>query len=144
MGSESSTRKRLRGVVLAYDPDAQVVQVENAVNSGDPDTYICTRGRSVWVELKYVALPKRVSTPIRCRHVRTAQLMWAADHLKAGGRVWFLVQVGNWYFLLLPRIAARLLNGVKREDLHNWATKVYKGALPAQVMQDMLEQPCTC
>lgn len=141
MASESALRKLFAERVQGFDPCAQVRQVENAAGSGDPDTYVCTEGRSVWVELKYIPLPKRTSTPIRCRHIRTGQLLWAANHLKAGGRVWFLVQVGRWYLLLTAKVAAKLRHGLPREALYDHATVVYDG-LPADVMQDMLTLPC--
>lgn len=142
MASENALRKLFPQRVHQWDPHAQVRQVENAAGAGDPDTYVCTKGRSVWVELKYMALPKRKGTKLRGRHIRTSQLLWAAGHLRAGGTVWFLVQVGRDYYLLQPRVAARLKSGMAPDSLFEAASAVYTNGLPVDVMEDMLSLPC--
>lgn len=144
MASETALRKLLADRIHGEDPDAHVRQVENAAGSGDPDTYICFQGHSVWVELKYIEPPKRPTTPIRGKHIRTAQLLWAADHLRADGIVWFLVQVGKVYYLLNARTAARLKSGIPPGDLWDQAVAVWCDGLPWDVMHKLLELPCRC
>lgn len=133
MSSESALRKLYAQRIRGYDPLAHVRQIENAAGSGEPDTYVCSGGDSVWTELKYIDAPVRKTTKIRCRHVRTSQLLWAADHLKAGGIVWFLVQVGKDYYLLTPRVASALRSGLSRDVLEQRACGVWHGALPEDV-----------
>lgn len=138
MASEGALRGMVATRVKQYDPDAHVRQVENAAGAGDPDTYVCSKGRSVWLELKYMPRPKRATTALRGRHIRTSQLLWAADHLKAGGNVWFLVQVGRDYYLLTPAVAAALKHGLAPEELDRRASVIYRGHLPPDMMEDAL------
>lgn len=144
-GSEAATRKLLAAKLVEAEPDAHVVQVENgAVGPGTPDTYVRVRGTAAWIEVKYAKAPARPTTPVRLRHLTTQQVGWHAAEIRAGGRVWLLLQLSRDYLLLHPKHGPGLRRGAyTAPQLAERAERVWKGALPGPATVDFLVQtPC--
>ena len=131
MASEASFRSYLAERVWLADPHAHVMQVENQVETGTPDTYLRSQGFGAWLELKEIEPPKRATTGVRCRHYTRQQFAWAALEWRAGGRCWVFLQLGRAYLLLHPRTAARLRTGAYTvEQLRAAAVGVWDRQLP--------------
>jgi hypothetical protein len=72
-------------------------RIENGVNTGTPDVHCirCAtpRGLTVWIELKVVTTPKRVTTPLIKRdRMRRDQIAWHLSYASAGGRSFILAR----------------------------------------------------
>ena len=81
-------------------------RIENSAGLGTPDVVYClTRMKegsipaTGFIELKVAEYPARSSTPLRPRHLSKDQVDFAADWVKAGGRVSLLLRAAPWYFL---------------------------------------------
>lgn len=73
-----------------------VERVENMVGAGHPDAEGCLEGVQFWLELKVAKRPARKTTKLRFGSpLRDSQVEWARKRIAAGGRVWYLIQVGS-------------------------------------------------
>lgn len=70
-------------------------RIENAVGVGHPDVELCYCGIQSWIEQKVAKRPARRTTKLRFGSpLRESQKLWAEQRIAAGGRVWYLIQVG--------------------------------------------------
>lgn len=84
----------LRDGTKSLRPLLDMSRVENTVDEGTPDVEGCLEGEQFWCELKALARPVKPSTRIDLE-VDTEQVRWHRRRSKAGGRTWFLIQVGS-------------------------------------------------
>jgi hypothetical protein len=71
-----------------------VERIENLVGKGTPDVHGTYGGSHFWIELKSAKRPARGTTPVRFP-TRECQVEWHNDFSSAGGRSFWLVQVGE-------------------------------------------------
>lgn len=84
-------------------------RIENAFGLGIPDVNFCVHGVEGWIELKArVSWPKKHDGPVTLPHYTMEQRAWAKRRHRAGGRVWWLLKVGEEYVLLKGIVAAEL------------------------------------
>ena len=76
-----------------------IERIENRVGVGVPDVQGCYNGIPFMVELKVAPKPTKPNTPVKIV-LRESQREWHSDRLAAGGRSFFLVQVGKTRYLL--------------------------------------------
>lgn len=91
---ESSLWGWLRDGTKTYRPLLDMSRVENTVDEGTPDVEGCYDGGQFWCELKSLTRPIKPSTAINLE-VDTEQVRWHRRRSLAGGRTWFLIQVGS-------------------------------------------------
>lgn len=73
-----------------------IERLENMVGAGHPDVEGCLEGVQFWLELKVAKRPARPTTKLRFGSpLRESQVDWAKKRIAAGGRVWYLIQVGG-------------------------------------------------
>ena len=109
MGSESALWDMVRGT---WTPHMRLVRIENRLELGTPDVYYNAIGRNGWLELKHVpAWPARKTTKVVIDHLTLEQITWAEAELKAGGRMWYLLQAERTYLLLTPAVAREIYEG---------------------------------
>jgi len=85
-------------------------RVENAVNTGMPDVHCIRRGVTVWIELKVVHRPARLSTPlIKSATMRRDQVAWHLSYTRAGGRSAILVRDDRRQLYLFDGALANIL-----------------------------------
>ena len=96
--SEKALWKWLSNVRRTHQP-IHIERLENSVGVGMPDVQGCWRGVPFFVELKQCREPAGVGTicPVK---VRDSQIEWHNERMAAGGRSFFLIQVGNIRYLL--------------------------------------------
>lgn len=81
---------------LDLGDELHVTRVENVAGEGHPDAEGCYRGVQFWLELKVAKRPARSATLLRFGSpLRDSQVDWARKRIAAGGRVWYLIQVGS-------------------------------------------------
>lgn len=74
---------------------------EDKFTSGIPDCSYAGPNGEGWVELKtYDNWPREPSEALKFTDLKPTQVNWAMKRIKAGGTVWFLVEVGNDWFLI--------------------------------------------
>jgi hypothetical protein len=106
MAGESEMRRRVVKILAKQ----HAVSVENRCSPGTPDIN-CTGG---WIECKRHARgwPFGERTPVKLSHgLLKTQERWIEKRVRAGGRVFVLVQVGNDFVLLDGLTAIRILDG---------------------------------
>lgn len=85
----TSQAKRVFGNLL------HLCRIENLVGVGHADVEGCLEGVQFWLELKVAKRPARRATKLRFGSpLRESQVDWAKKRIAAGGRVWYLIQVG--------------------------------------------------
>lgn len=105
--SETNFRHYVRDGLSKY---GHIVQVENSILPGHPDTNYCIRSNSIFeelsegqagdMELKYIKeWPKREKTVVKIDHYTKEQRIWIFKRAMAFGSVFLFVQVKNEYFL---------------------------------------------
>lgn len=100
-----------------------MTRVEDALGQkGRPDVEGCMDGRCFIVELKVADRPKRPATPIRTQEpVKDEQCDWLEERIRAGGRAFILVQVGERHqarrYLLDGRVARKVQAGLTEARL---------------------------
>jgi intergrase/recombinase len=70
-------------------------RVENKVMIGMPDVHYIHKGKTGWIELKYI--PKwftKRTRKLNCGY-KLQQALWAKEHIKHGGTNWILIRVSN-------------------------------------------------
>jgi hypothetical protein len=120
--SEAATWRAIRPGLQAI---CQCERVENRVGAGMPDVYICSEGRSVWVELKKATPPRRASTPFAIKNLRRAQIIWHRNHARSGGLSWLLVQYGTEWILFSGRVLDQLAEPMTQTEAREIATEVW-------------------
>lgn len=98
---ENSATRSIRKHLIAHG--AHVVRLEDKLTPGIPDLNFCYKGVEVWLEGKFVRLPKRDSTLISFgSSLRTLnQSEWMKKRRAAGGQCFFWIRVegGQWYIV---------------------------------------------
>lgn len=85
----------LSGARRQMDLPVHIERVENSVGAGHPDVELCYMGVQNWIEQKVAKRPARKTTKLRFGSpLRDSQKEWAEKRIAAGGRVWYLIQVG--------------------------------------------------
>lgn len=94
-------------------------RVENLAAVGVPDVYYATRsGRSGWIELKAVTLPKRSSTRVLgTQGLRTEQVAWHAKAVAFGVRSYVLIRDNELNLYLVMGDHASKLNDMNIDQL---------------------------
>lgn len=77
--------------------------------------------REMWVELKVVEKPARVTTKVRVEHFTMEQRQWLVNRARAGGEGYLLLQVGDQYLWLRGDVAAVFVGTCTLEELRNHA-----------------------
>lgn len=96
MATEAGLWKSLSVVRNTLGGDLHIRRVENAVGMGDPDVEGCYRGNCFHIELKVAPRPARGLTGLRFGHdITNEQAEWHTARAEAGGRSFFLIQVGD-------------------------------------------------
>ena len=83
-------------------------RVENRVMLGMPDVHYVSKGKSGWIELKFVPKwpKKRINTGYRLQ-----QAIWAREYIKNGGQSWILIRI--------ERDFTALIHGKNSVELYN-------------------------
>lgn len=105
------------------DWDAQ--RHEDELSTSIPDVSFARNGVDGWLELKTIAaLPKRASTPITLKHLRSGQVNWLESRGRRGaGACWLLLAVGeemsqaDWYLVHHTRVRELYDGEFLAEDL---------------------------
>lgn len=111
--SEARAWESLRPLLSGH----HAVRIESGMTgSGIPDVNYSVG----WIELKYLPeWPVRPTTKVRVGHYTKEQRAWATQRAKAGGRVFFLLKVGEREWLLLAgEVAARYVGKLTRTELY--------------------------
>lgn len=95
MPTEKNGWKWLSKARDQMDLPVHIERVENIAGAGHPDVELCYMGVQNWIEQKAAHRPARPSTKLRFGSpLRDSQVEWAKKRIAAGGRVWYLIQVG--------------------------------------------------
>lgn len=98
------------------------IPVENPAKPGTADINY-TDG---WIEMKYLrAWPKRSDTVVRVDTYTPQQRNFARQRASAGGKVWFMLVVGNEWLLLRGEDAAEYVGTVTAEGLYDLAARTW-------------------
>lgn len=84
----------LNMVKAIFRHDLHMTRVENAVGPGWPDVEGMLISRQFFIELKCSRRPVHSDTPVRVKY-RPKQPPWHKRRLRAGARIFTLVQVGS-------------------------------------------------
>lgn len=108
---------------LDFTTDLHWRRVENLVAEGDPDVEGCYKGRAFNIELKVADRPARPTTRVLGpSDIRPRQIPWAKARWAAGGRSYFLIQVGSSATARRYLIAGKLGSGIIGAD-EEWLRK---------------------
>jgi hypothetical protein len=95
MANEIALWNWLKGARRPLGQSLDLERIENQVGAGTPDVCGCFQGEGFKIELKAARRrPVDPETPIKV-HFRPAQIPWINGRLKAGGKVWILLQIGE-------------------------------------------------
>lgn len=122
MARESGLWRWLSGARRALGADLHMTRVENIIGAGMPDVEGCYQGVQFWLELKSAMRPAREATPIRFpTKGREDQAKWAMHRIAAGGRAWYLLQVGHGHsrtiYLCSGFYVERLHAGAREDEI---------------------------
>ena len=96
-----SEKTAYRSLKRAFKTSDRIERVENVLVTGMPDVNYCIEGAEGWVEIKSAPrIPAREATPVLKHKLSVEQQNWALKHLRAGGRLFYWVSVGEHYFLV--------------------------------------------
>lgn len=96
MATERTQWQWLSGARRELGPALHMDRIENLVGVGNGDVNLCYRGVEAWIEQKVAKRPARKTTVLRFGSpLRDSQVEWAEKRIKAGGRVYYLIQVGS-------------------------------------------------
>lgn len=121
--SERGSRQRLRKAIRELDP----VSIENRCGIGTPDlNYV-----EGWIECKWMrSWPQKPETIVRLPHdFQPEQRAWAKRRRRAGGKCWFMLQVGREWLLFDSLLAAEVIGIMTRAELTAAATRHWKNGL---------------
>ena len=130
----------------AMKPHGHFDRIENMVGVGRPDVNYCLRGVTGDIELKHVTTwPRSPDTPLAVPHYTSVQRVWANARLRAGGRVYVLLQVERRYLLLNAWWTRTALGKTAtKRDILNADMLLQPGAgFPAEAMERCLTGPFT-
>jgi len=121
MSRESSLWQWLKKAERELGPNLHMNRIENSAGQGQGDVEGHLRGSGqFWIELKTTTRPVRPETKIRFK-VRPKQIAWHTARAKAGGRSYFLLQVGSGadrrLYLVRGRLAAKIAQGMTESEL---------------------------
>ena len=124
MTKESSLWNWLSKVRPVYREKLHMTRLENLVGEGTPDVDGCLEGCQFWAELKCNKRPARAKTPIRVKF-RPMQVPWLKRRVRADGRAFVLVQVGQGRaarrYLIPGEMAAKVATGLTEAELDGLA-----------------------
>ena len=134
--SEARFWKRLRDKL----PTGHYVRIENLVGPGTFDVNFCVEGTEGFFEMKYVSwFPARPSTPVLGRHgLSPEQMIWVEQRLRAGGRAFMAIGVGNQVFWF-PGSQARELNDFT-ESAYTGGAQLKDGAAVQESFRKILQR----
>ena len=99
----------------------KMYRVENRVMRGMPDVHYIRDGKSGWIELKYIE--KWSKRGRFTSGLRQSQTFWANQHIRAGGKSWFLFRVGRDFTILVDGDRGKeLLDRPAKKDFMAMAT----------------------
>lgn len=105
---------------LAFD--LHMNRVENSAMKGTPDVEACYLTMGFHIELKALERPAKPSTPIDTE-ISEQQAWWAVRRRLAGGRSFFLIQIGSGhdakrYLIPATYVESLTENSVTESDLN--------------------------
>lgn len=107
--AESRAYDRLK----AHYPRAHWQRFESWTGIGVFDTNGCWKGREVWIELKEVVPPKRLTDDWVVKpKVRPSQIAWQALKQQAGGITAIAIMVGPTMYIIPGHFIKRLKDGM--------------------------------
>ena len=107
--AESRAYKRLK----AYYPEAHWQRFESWTGVGVFDTNACLNGKEIWVELKEVVPPKKLTDQWCVKpKVRPSQIAWQALREKAGGKTYIAIMIGPAMYILQGKLISELRQGM--------------------------------
>ena len=117
--SEQNLRHRVRDCLKP----GFVLQVENSVGYGTPDTHYCFEGISGWLELKFGEnIPARHATPVfksLNRGLEVEQEAMNYKYAQNGGKNSILAQIGKCCYIV-PGIRAYEFNTYTMEEFQQY------------------------
>lgn len=97
-------RNGLSGKVL-------LTRIESSAGNGVPDLIIHTKGKHIFVEIKYIpSWPKREDTLIKMP-LRAEQKVWLKTRGELSGDCWVFARVGDDFFMVPWFVGLRLCDG---------------------------------
>lgn len=106
---------------------------EDKFTSGIPDCSYAGPNGEGWVELKtYDAWPRDASEPLKFTDLKPTQVNWANKRIKAGGTVWFLIEVKNDWFLIWGK-HSRNFGSLTKEQLLSRSELHGSGPIPKSI-----------
>jgi hypothetical protein len=134
---EKSLWKWLEKAKLAFGPALHMERVENYLEKGTPDVEGCLNYGSFHIELKTSPRPSKPGTRIKPKY-QDGQPEWHEKRIRAGGRVFSLVQVGSGAgasrYLLWGDFSARLAkDGMSEAELASVSVVDPKASAPEVV-----------
>lgn len=138
MSNETTFRRYL---AKGLKPFGHIVQVENDMSDGQPDTNYCLSGSAGDIELKYIReWPKRSSTIVKPSCYTVDQRKWIFKRTMALGSVFLFVKVVNDYFLFAPYVAVELVGKtLNQSEFRSHCHKSWKGRLDFEELKDVLK-----
>lgn len=115
-------------------------RLENMIGAGHPDVELCYMGRQNWIEQKVAKRPARATTVLRFGSpLRDSQYEWALKRIAAGGRVWYLIQVGGGAErqMYLIRATVETVNALYKHVTEEWCRE--HDALAKQTPRGVVE-----
>jgi len=92
-------------------------RVENIAGAGTPDLSWSWNGVEGHIELKYrLEWPVNPLTGVRIESVTPHQRLWWRERWRAGGNIYVMVRLGEFYFLFEGDWVARHLGDATREQ----------------------------
>lgn len=133
--SEKTQRRRVILGLKGLDP----VAVENPAYPGTPDVNY-TVG---WIELKWLRRwPTNCDkSPVLVHHFTPQQRVWLRKRVRAGGRAYLLLQVGQEWLLFRGDVAALNLGTSTRPELKELAMKYWPKGLKNEELKQCLLLP---
>lgn len=133
MSSEAKKRADLVKLMRPW----HAIPVENPAKPGTPDLNF-TFG---WIELKYLRnWPRLAETVVRIETYTPQQRNFARARAEAGGKVWFMLVVGNEWLLFRGEDAAEHIGSLTAEGLYDLAV----GAWTRMPKREELDRCLTC
>lgn len=123
MPTERTQWQWLSKARLQMDLPIHIERIENAVGAGHPDVECCYMGVQNWIEQKVAKRPARSTTKLRFGSpLRDSQYEWALKRIAAGGRVWYLIQVGGGpdRQMYLVRATVETVNALYEHVTEDW------------------------
>lgn len=128
---ESRLFKKLKRATLGFHWQRH----EDKFTSGIPDCSFASENGEGWVELKtYDSWPRDASEPLKFTDLKPTQVNWAIARIRAGGNVWFLVEVKKDWFLIYGTYA-RQFGKLTKAELLKLSAMHGSGAIPKEIKE---------